>query len=491
MTSFPDLLTPPLLAQFDAAELAANNPTENQLFAAIEHYFADKTFDEVVEKDRRGGSNSQAKAAANLDGYAQPGPELVRLALLSVGLTMVPLPPGLANLSGRTTSRTLTSRSDESSLGHLNVLNPRLPLASILSPLRMAIKHRALQAQWNPPISSLHFPIDVVENFIDVLGDRGDHTALAQCIRVCKSWFPRSRYRLWHRLVISRGDQLPAICSAFARDTSLRSLVQIVRLHGTPGSDVDKPGPLPIAAIVVLLPHLGHITAWEFYGRISPSICVWTLATSSCELHFLRHHDNTITRFESKIYATALRQHSSPEREDHRPRVVAICRHGTLLTAAVGLPDAVTTIPPPGDFPTIHRASFSSDGTRLLVTGDSPTPFRLVLDTLTGATIAGFDGGRYHALFRGVPTAAELSGDGQVAVIESEGSGRGPSEWWLWRLEDGTPHRVLNREDRQVVRKCALSRDGRVAGFATKEGAAFFRNVDDLDLGSDPVSVIW
>ncbi|KAH9936861.1 uncharacterized protein BXZ73DRAFT_44959 [Epithele typhae] len=38
--------SPSLRAQFDAAELAAHNPTDNQLFAAIEHYLADKTFDE-------------------------------------------------------------------------------------------------------------------------------------------------------------------------------------------------------------------------------------------------------------------------------------------------------------------------------------------------------------------------------------------------------------------------------------------------------------
>ncbi|KAH9936869.1 uncharacterized protein BXZ73DRAFT_100283 [Epithele typhae] len=116
-------------------------------------------------------------------------------------------------------------------------------------------------------MSSPHFPIDVIEKIIDVLAARSDHTALRRCIRVCKSWHPRSRYHLWHRLIISRPDQLPVICNTFALDTSLSSVVQIVRLHGAPGTDVDEPGGFPIAAIVVLLPHLGHITTWEFHGR--------------------------------------------------------------------------------------------------------------------------------------------------------------------------------------------------------------------------------
>ncbi|KAH9936876.1 uncharacterized protein BXZ73DRAFT_100291 [Epithele typhae] len=419
-------------------------------------------------------------------------------------------------------------------------------------------------------MSSLHFPIDVVEDIIDVLAAHSDHTALARCIWVCKSWLPRSRYRLWHRLIISRGDQLPAICNTLKHDTFLRSTVQIVRLEVAPGSDVDAPGTPPIAAITVLLPYLGHIIAWEFYGclvtrlvwsrdgsqifvqdstakvhiydaltfthlrTLSPppiytetfgvqvrrastlalsedeqyllsdvalapftsssikhsSICVWTLATGSCELHFLRYYDNAVPGIDSKIYATTLRQHSSPQCEDpDRPHVVAICENGTLLTAAVGLPDAVTTIRPPGDLRPIHGASFSSEGTRVLVVGGV---FCLVLDTLTGATIAGIDSGRYDTLFRGIPTSAKLSGDGRVAMIQNERSQRWfglQPEWWLRKVEDGTLHQVLSCEDGPAVWKCALSRDGCVAGFATEEGEVFFRNVGDLDL-SDSVSVM-
>ncbi|KAH9936868.1 uncharacterized protein BXZ73DRAFT_76661 [Epithele typhae] len=192
---------------------------------------------------------------------------------------------------------------------------------------------------------------------------------------------------------------------------------------------------------------------------IRSSICVWALATGSCELHFLHHHDNATTGTYSGIYATALRQHSSPGREDHRLHVVAICNNGTVLTAAVGLPDAVTAFRPAGLPASVRnipdRACFSSDGTRVLV---AESTCCLVLDTLTGATIAGIDSGRFDALFRGVPDGAELSGDGRVAMIR----GKRPQwwfglqpEWWLWRVEDGTLHQVLNFKDGPAAEKFA------------------------------------
>ncbi|KAH9936878.1 uncharacterized protein BXZ73DRAFT_76668 [Epithele typhae] len=192
-----------------------------------------------------------------------------------------------------------------------------------------------------------------------------------------------------------------------------------------------------------------------------------------------------VPRTYSGVYATALRQHSSPEREDHPPHVVAICRDGTLLTAAVGFPDVVTTIRPAGlpagKLPPIRGASFSSGGARVLVVG---SVFCLVLDTLTGATIAGIDSGRYDTLFRGVPESAELSGDGRVAMIQNVRLQRWIAlpepEWWLWKVEDGTLHQVLSCEDGPAVWECALSQDGRVAGFATEKGEVFFRNVGDL-----------
>ncbi|KAH9932728.1 uncharacterized protein BXZ73DRAFT_101268 [Epithele typhae] len=377
-------------------------------------------------------------------------------------------------------------------------------------------------------MSSLRIPIEVAEVVIDAVAAQEDSSrALARCVLVCKSWFPRSRHRLWHRLIISRGEQLSAIYNTLARDTSLRSMIQIVRLEDTVlDSNVDQPTIFPIAAIVVLLPHLGHITAWEFHGRlrssdqslfptspailasnvyiydaltsshlrtlspppictaspflrlrsrrrragtlalsaderyllsdvtaISPStpaahtesICVWTLDTGSCEPHFPQHRDSAPPGTDTQICATSLREHSSPAALDHRPHVVAMCDNGTLLTAAAGSPDEVAAVRPaglPADLRSISHASFSADGTRAVVVGARRTPFCLVLDTFTGATIAVLDDRRDPTLYRDVDTIVDLSGDGRVVAIKIT-----RSEWWLWRLEDGTMCAVPGRFD--------------------------------------------
>ncbi|KAH9938873.1 uncharacterized protein BXZ73DRAFT_99934 [Epithele typhae] len=569
-------------------------------------------------------------------------------------------------------------------------------------------------------MSSPRIPIDVAEAVIDTVAAHEDSGTLARCVRVCKSWSPRSRYRLWHRLIISRGEHLPTICNTLARDTFLRSIVQIVRLEASLGSDVDPPKTLPIVAIMTIIQQLtqrprrnqmprwtalleivfspllergllhiappdystgaaeriseyGHIRepdrvvlspsgrwaastlwnpTWEpsnttvsecivwdsqtgkshpshWYcladsplsypaspspfafcptethwaiaslhditvfplpvetastsptdhsqpvGRIdlhldvlvmrlcwsrdgsqifaqdvaakihiydalafthlrtlspppiytatsgehvpegldyirrpgilalsaderyllsnvalsssstqSNPIYVWTLADGSCESHFLGYHDSAISGTDTQFYATAIRQHSSPELE-HPPHVVTICRNGTLLTAAVGSPDGVTTIRPaglPADLQSIQDASFSSDGMRVLFLGAKGTPYFLVVDTLTGATIASLDCGHYPSLFSGVLTIGVLSGDGQVVAIGDERLEpwlQQRPEWWLWRLEDGTLRKAVGHEDGRFVRKCALSRDGSVAGFGTTGGDVFFRNVGD------------
>ncbi|KAH9938865.1 uncharacterized protein BXZ73DRAFT_99927 [Epithele typhae] len=217
------------------------------------------------------------------------------------------------------------------------------------------------------------------------------------------------------------------------------------------------------------------------------SICVWTLATGSCEAHFLRqYHDGPVPEADTYLYATALRQDTRSPGLEHRAHVVVMCENGTLLTAAVGSPDGVTTIRPagfPADLGLISHALFSSDGMRVLVVKFTVT--FLVLDTLTGATIASLDSGRYPTLCSGpwLGMNVVLSGDGRVAAIPSQRwMFEERPEWWLWRLEDGMPPRKmlgLGGTGPASVGRCALSWDGSVAGFAAAGGDVFFRNVED------------
>ncbi|KAH9938787.1 uncharacterized protein BXZ73DRAFT_76295 [Epithele typhae] len=208
------------------------------------------------------------------------------------------------------------------------------------------------------------------------------------------------------------------------------------------------------------------------------SICVWTLADGSCEPHLLRYQDGSTPDIaNADIYATALRQHSgsSPEPE-RRPHVVVICKNGTLLTATVGAPDGAATIRPaglPADLQSLEAASFSSDGTRVLVFHAMGPSVSLVLDTLTGATIASLDGRRGLSPHTGTFARAKLSSNGHVVAIrDSVGS-----EWWLWRLEDGTLCKVPGHEGRPNVRKWTLSPDASVVGFATEAGEVLFSGV--------------
>ncbi|KAH9924274.1 uncharacterized protein BXZ73DRAFT_103563 [Epithele typhae] len=448
-------------------------------------------------------------------------------------------------------------------------------------------------------MSSPRIPIDVAEMVIDAVAAHGDFRTLARCVRVCKSWFSRSRYRLWHRLTLSRGEQLSAVCDTLTHDTSLRSMVQIVRLETpVPRSDADKPPPLPIAAIVVLLPYLGHITAWEFHGRFLPfepilfptspailaclrqyralrklvlqdcvfmtsldlhrlanafpalqdvrmdakvhiydalefthlrtlspppictatfggqvpgrrdhthhagtfalsaderyllsdvappasssssiqartSICVWTLATGSCEPHFLRYHDSALPGTDTKFHATALRQPQAQASNRH-----PALRRGRLARQSDDRPARAAPGGPPLPLARVLLLRRDARARR------HARPLCLVLDTLTGATIASLDGGCHPALVRGVSPFVALSGDGRVAAIGRERLkwwlGGQNNEWWTWRLEDGTLRKVLGHEDGvSAVWIRALSRDGSVAGFATARGDVFFRDVGD------------
>ncbi len=71
-------------------------------------------------------------------------------------------------------------------------------------------------------------PVEVAERAIDQLAD--DHRSLRNCALVCRQWLPRTRLYLFREVVLTTYQQLYMLCSILQSTSTLRHLVQVVRV---------------------------------------------------------------------------------------------------------------------------------------------------------------------------------------------------------------------------------------------------------------------
>ncbi len=133
----------------------------------------------------------------------------------------------------------------------------------------------------------LPIPPELSDQIIDHLDQ--DKLTLASCSLVSRSWHNRSRYRLFHSILIRESSRLEAFL-AYLPSASIRTYVRNVTL-GDPRKEVDfrkmSIGPTSLALLSELLPQLSNLfllhMTWDSDEHINPPSQNCKSASSPCE----------------------------------------------------------------------------------------------------------------------------------------------------------------------------------------------------------------
>ncbi|KZS99649.1 uncharacterized protein LAESUDRAFT_606320, partial [Laetiporus sulphureus 93-53] len=106
-------------------------------------------------------------------------------------------------------------------------------------------------------------PIEVWENVIDHLWD--DQGALQECNRVCRAWYPLSRFHLHRQITIRNVKGVKAYVKALKQTPELSERAHYMDIWREWRIETSAPSSLSLAAILLArkLPRLEKLTIWS------------------------------------------------------------------------------------------------------------------------------------------------------------------------------------------------------------------------------------